>query len=236
MFVTEEEKKGLQLDPRTKMILFLAVLVGVFLNASGKYAPYIFPLLCIFPIGMMALSGLHKKALIYALVFLGFYLLQRWSMDQATGLLRSFLALNCYIVLRFYPTAMMGMYMMSTTTVSQFMAAMQRLHVPDTITIPLAVMFRFFPTLMEETRFISDSMRMRGISLGGGKALKILEYRLVPLMMCTATIGEELSQAALTRGLRPGAGRTNHCQIGFKLVDVVVIALSVAAMLLTGVK
>ena len=44
-------------------------------------------------------------------------------------------------------------------------------------------------------------------------------------MACCAKIGEELSAAALTRGLGVDVRRTNICTIGFKAQDVVVIAL-----------
>ncbi len=41
-------------------------------------------------------------------------------------------------------------------------------------------------------------MKMRGIRFGGGKASAMLEYRLVPVIMCSVKIGEELNAAALT--------------------------------------
>lgn len=236
MFFTEGNSKGLKLDPRTKMILFLAVFFGVFMNSSGRFSAYVFPVMCAVPVVMMAVSGLWKKAAAYTICFIAFWFLQKWTMAGATGFLRSFLALNCYIVLRFFPTAMMGMYMMSTTRVSEFMSAMQRMHITDKITIPMAVLFRFFPTLIEEMQAINDSMRMRGITLGGKKASRMLEYRIIPLMMCSAGIGEELSRAALTRGLKSGIKRTNCCRIGFGPADAVVMLLSAASIVLTGVR
>ncbi len=236
MFLSGERRGGLKLDPRTKLILFLAVIVGVFMNNSGKYTEYVFPVMCAVPVLMMAFSGLYKRAGTYTLVFIAFYMLQKWSLGHTSGILRSFISLNCYVVLRFFPTAMMGLYFMSTTTVSEFMAAMQRMRVTDKITIPMAVMFRFFPTLMEEMRAINDSMKMRGITLGGNKASQILEYRIVPLMMCSVNIGEELSQAALTRGLEAGFKRTNCCRIGFGPADYFIILMSIASIILTGVK
>ena len=62
-------------------------------------------------------------------------------------------------------------------------------------------MFRFFPTIREENESIRAAMKMRGVRFGGGKVGQILEYRIVPRITCTAKIGEELSAAALTRGL-----------------------------------
>ena len=66
-------------------------------------------------------------------------------------------------------------------------------------------------------------MRMRGIRLGGKKTTKILEYRFIPMMICSVKIGEELSAAALTRGLGAPVRRTNICHIGFRVVDIILI-------------
>ena len=85
---------------------------------------------------------------------------------------------------------------------------------------------------MEEGASINNSMRMRGISLGGGKPTKMMEYRLVPLLMCSVRIGEELSQAALTRGLGAPIRRTNICKIGFQLQDYVMFAIGIASIVL----
>jgi energy-coupling factor transport system permease protein len=129
---------------------------------------------------------------------------------------------------------MMGYFLVSTTTVSDFMAAMRKMHVTEKLAIPLSVMFRFFPTVREEYIAIHDAMRMRGVSLAGGKPLKMLEYRFVPMMMCSLKIGEELSAAALTRGLGSLVKRTNICKIGFHAQDfafMLLSALSLAAYL-----
>ena len=47
-----------------------------------------------------------------------------------------------------------------------------------------------------------------------------LEYRIVPMMICSVKIGEELSQAALTRGLGGPVKRTNICKLGFHVQDI----------------
>lgn len=107
--------------------------------------------------------------------------------------------------------------------------AMERLHLPQQITIPMSVMFRFFPTVAEEWSAIGDAMRMRGIRFGGGKVGAILEYRIVPMMICSVKIGEELSQAALTRGLGGPVKRTNICKLGFHVQDVIFLLICLGA-------
>ena len=56
------------------------------------------------------------------------------------------------------PGFIMGYYLVSTTTVSEFVAAMERMHVPEKIVIPVSVVFRFFPTVKEEYAAIRDAM------------------------------------------------------------------------------
>ena len=65
--------------------------------------------------------------------------------------------------------------------------------------------------------------------MGGKNVGKMLEYRLVPLMTCCVKIGEELSAAALTRGLGGEVKRTNICKIGFHVQDVFFLLLCVVA-------
>ena len=95
----------------------------------------------------------------------------------------------------------------------------------------MCVMFRFFPTVQEEASAISAAMKMRGIGLGGKKAGGMLEYRIVPMISCSAKIGEELSAAALTRGLGKSRERTNICRIGFGICDYLIFALTIATII-----
>ena len=78
----------------------------------------------------------------------------------------------------------------------------------DVICILFDTYLLFSYTVVEEYNAIGDAMKMRGIRFGGGKASAMLEYRLVPVIMCSVKIGEELNAAALTRGLGGPVKRT----------------------------
>lgn len=129
------------------------------------------------------------------------------------------------------PSFMMAYYMITTTSVSAAIAAMERLHLSQKIIIPFTVLFRFFPTIGEEYRSIKDAMRMRGITLQRGP-IAILEYHLIPLMTSIVKIGEELSAAALTRGLGQGIRRTNMCDVRFTMFDVLFGGAASAAVVI----
>ena len=154
----------------------------------------------------------------------------------------NYLALMCGgILTRFVVTIVMGEYLIATTSVSEFISAMERLHMPQAITVPMSVMFRLFPTIGSEWRSIRRAMTMRGIHLGGAKAGQVLEYQLVPMMTSTVRIGEELSASALTRGLGAPVKRTNICRIGFRVQDILLLAgcvfvIAVWILELCGVK
>ena len=126
-----------------------------------------------------------------------------------------------------------GLLSSLATKVSEFVLAMQRMHIPEAFIIPFSVMFRFFPTISEEAGSIGNAMRMRGIT--GKNFLKnpqaVLEYRIVPLMMSVVTIGNDLSAAALTRGLGNGKKRTSICKIGFHWKDFALMIIVTAALL-----
>ena len=139
----------------------------------------------------------------------------------------------CAIMTRFAPGIMMGAFLIASTSVSDFMAAMKRMHVSEKIVIPLSVIFRFFPTIGEENAAITDAMRMRGIRFGGKHPSKMVEYRLIPLMISVVKIGDELSAAALTRGLGAPVKRTDICKIGFHWQDIVMILICIAGFALT---
>ena len=87
------------------------------------------------------------------------------------------------------------------------------------------MIFRFFPTVMEESKSINDAMRMRGVEMGAGKAAEAVEYRMVPLIASCSIIGEELSAAAMTRGLDVGKKRSCIWNISFGFPDVIIITL-----------
>ncbi|MEM5780800.1 MAG: energy-coupling factor transporter transmembrane component T [Lawsonibacter sp.] len=226
---TAGQKRGLLLDPRTKLLLLVTVSTFVLGGLGSGKLSFLVPCLSALPLVLLLAAGKFRTAVLYLAAFTGAYLASLLLLPRLSGFPQFFLLGCAGILSRVMPGVVLGVYVVSTTTVSEFTAAMQRLHVSEKIIIPMSVMFRFFPTVGEEFGAINAAMRMRGISLGGGRAGKMLEYRLVPLMTCSAKIGEELSAAALTRGLGGEVRRTNVCRIGFRIQDIILITLCAAA-------
>lgn len=220
---SEKEKSFIRLDPRTKIVLLLMIAIFVLGGAGGNSLIWARVALAVIPAILILFSGRKKAFLVFSGLFLLGCFLQYFLLGKSSGILNYIILASAGILSQFLPGLMMGYYAVTTTIVSEFVAAMERMHIPEQITIPLSVMFRFFPTVGEEASGISDAMSMRGISFGGKHPGKMLEYRLVPLMTCSVKIGEELSAAALTRGLGSPTKRTNICKIGFRILDILLL-------------
>ena len=226
--VTQE--KRIKLDPRTKILTMLMINVAAFTMREW----YVLALTAAVPLSMLALSGQQKSAAVWAPVYALALVCDVAFVDTMPGVWNLIIVMLSGVVCRMLPVLLLGYFLLSTTTVSEFVSAMERMHIPKQIIIPLSVMFRFFPTIGEESASINDAMRMRDISFGktrGGPAA-LLEYRLVPLFISCVKIGEELSGSALTRGMGSPVKRTNICRIGFHFVDLVYIAVSAVVFLL----
>ena len=220
--------KEVRLDPRTKILLLLMVSVFIIGGVGGSRMWLCSIVLCLLPLLLLLQQKKLLTAVIYIVLY-GFGLLVQKIMPVHSIGIFDFVLLTCSIIFtRLLPGIMMGKYVLSSTKVSEFIAAMERMHITNKITIPLSVLFRFFPTVLEESVAINDAMRMRDVRLGGRKALGVLEYRLVPMITCSVKVGEELSAAALTRGLGAPVKRTNVCKIGFGVWDFLLLLLCFA--------
>ena len=224
-----KQKTGIRLDPRTKIIVLLSVSIPAFTSSVW----YVLAFTAAIPLSLLIFEKRRNIACYYFL----FYTVSLWAhvylLNTTHGIINTLVALFAGVACRIMPGLCMGFFLLATTTVSEFVASMERIHMPKQIIIPFSVMFRFFPTIVEESSAITDAMKMRGISFGKtrGGPVTLLEYRLVPLMISCVKIGDELSSSALTRGLGSPVKRTNICEIGFRIQDL--IYLIIAAMVVT---
>ena len=216
-----------RLDPRTKLLLMVLINAVIFSGAPAKYVV----VMAAIPILLLVFCGKPRNALFAAAAFALSAAGTIWLVPRVHGILNILVVMVVATIYRLMPGLIMGYYLVTTTTVSEFTASMERLHVPQSITIPLSVMFRFFPTVVEESRSISDAMRMRGLTFGSGSLLKrpgeMIEYRLIPLLMSAVRIGEELSAASLTRGIGGPVKRTNICRIGIRALDIILLLIAI---------
>ena len=220
----------MRLDPRTKLFMVFVVSLIVMMSATTPFLWAIRLSITLIPIILMILEKKYSSALKFLLAYasalvLTFYFLS----EQSEGLIASLLIGYCGIVVQFMPAIITAWYVVRTTKIGEFMSCMQKMHVPDGIAVSLAVVMRFFPTIKEEYSSINDAMRMRGVMLGGGNVLRMFEFRMIPLLFSCVNIGEELSAAAITRGLGGETKRSSLIELKLGLADYLLMAFLTAA-------
>lgn len=81
---------------------------------------------------------------------------------------------------------MAASFMIKTSDVGAIISSMDKLKISKNVSIPIAVMFRFFPSFKEEKKNIKMAMRVRGINFKN--PVKYLEYVSVPLLIISSNI------------------------------------------------
>lgn len=227
--------RGLYLDPRTKLLFLFVLATLLFLLHENLPLNSI---LVLIPILLLLSDRQYRSAWIYGGLFIAAVLAKEFDRRMGFPYLPAMLlGLLSELIFRFFPVFMFGYYIIKSTKPNEFISAMELWHIPESFIIPVSVVFRFVPTLREENRSIGNAMRMRGIRFGTAKFWKnptmILEYRVIPLMMSVAKIGDELSAAALSRGLGGPKKRTCLLKPHFGICDAGIAVLTGVLILWT---
>lgn len=224
--------KLLYLDPRTKLFLILLCVL------SAMFAPNLyFQFALVAVIGLLAaLCGKWQYALRGILAYALICAFTVWCMGVMTGTWRTMFVAFLGLIHKVYACGMLAGLVISTTKVGEFLSAMTRLHVPKKLTIPIAVMLRYLPTIREDWHYIRDAMRLRDVSptLWGFLKAPALTVNCiyVPLLTAASKAADELSIASVTRGIENPKPRTCLINIRMQAADFLVLVLFAA--FLTG--
>lgn len=220
LYQEKASSKQLYLDPRTKILLCLSVSTTLIAGNGTGYLLYLHYALAVLPLIFLLILRKFKAALyyvtVYAFALFVTDLIMPYLPNAVNLLFTGVFAFSTKLI----PGTMMAYFLFATTSVSEFIAAMDRMHITKKLSVPISVMFRFFPTIKEEYRNVQDAMKLRGVG-SVRDPMKMLEYRMVPFLMSVVSIGNDLSASALTRALNSPNRRTNVCNIGFTWRDVI---------------
>lgn len=219
-FVITNPSRINHIDPRVKLIhtLIAGILLfvirsngGVLINVAFMAAFLIF----------LGLSGCAARLAIYSASLYAIIRLLTAIDQEVTDLI----GVTFYIFFKFSPV--LGIYYMMTKSISasELVNALEKVGLPRSVTITLAVTLRFMPTINQEMTAIRASMKMRNISLNLWNFLKsplmMLEFVMVPMMMRFVKVAEELAASAVVRGIEKPGRRGSMFQIKLRLQDFI---------------
>lgn len=226
------EKGVLKIDPRTKIILMILGNVAIFLAFSIqiKISLIIFYLIFGF------LCGAYKSPIKISLGYFGLILVEYLGGKYLSGTLALMIITFSQFIKMILPCALLASIMISTTKVSEFMGALNKMKVSKKVIIPLTVMIRYFPVVFEDWKNIKDSMRMRDVSPTFLGFLKnpsdTIECIYVPMLMSASKVSDELSAAAITRAIENPNPRTCMVKMKMRFYDYLSISLMVIVIAL----
>ena len=218
----------LHLDPRTKLFLIL------FCVLSAVFAPNLyFQFALVTLIGLLAaFSGKWRYALRGILAYGLICVFTVWCMGVLTGTWRTMFVAFLGLVHKVYACGMLAGLVISTTKVGEFLSTMAHLHIPQKLTIPIAVMLRYLPVIREDWHSVKDAMRLRDVSPTLWGFLKAPAMTVnciyVPLLTAASKAADELSIASVTRGIENPKPRTCLISIRMQVADLLVLAIFAA--------
>ncbi len=205
----------MRLDPRTKLYFLLLTNLALFFHMPLSAEIWLTASL----LALLFLAGKTKTGMRMTVLYgvlVGFDL---WVIPVVSGVAANFIAMFSVGIRMMLPCLIAGSYAFSTTTVGEMVCGLRKLHVPESVIIPCVTVARFFPTIGEDYRQIRNAMAFRGIAAGNGAMLRhpaqSLEYILIPLLMNSNTVAQDLSVAAMTKGI--GLPGRHTCMTELKL-------------------
>ncbi len=228
-----------RLDPRTKLILTVALIILVFLTKSfvGFGMIFLFILWCAFStrIGLKyMIKGLKPLLVIIGLTFF----LNLFLMKDGEELVRlGFISITSgglktalFMAVRLILLVLCSQILTLTTSpisltdgLESLMRPLEKIGFPaHEISMMMSIALRFIPTLMEETEKIRRAQMARGADFESGKLIaraKAMIPLLVPLFVSAFRRADELAMAMEARCYRGGKGRTKMKQLHFNWRD-----------------
>ena len=125
-----------------------------------------------------------------------------------------------------YCALLTGSLMLKCTPLRYLIVGLRQLHIPQKLIVAISVTLRYFPAIREEIGHIRDAMKLRNI-----RGFSRLECTVMPLMVSATETAEELSAAAVTRGIENPARKTSAVSLRLMPADLTGMLLVLALLI-----
>lgn len=208
-------------DPRVWIFLVLVVSFLTFPCGSRLELFILF--------AALAMIMVWQKMFAAAIFFVAFYtallVLNQFLWLIPIAPVKMVVGMLVLLLFRLMPVYMAYLILLEKTSMNELIVALEQMHVPKMLIIPLAVVYRYIPTARYEILYIKDSLKMRGLnpSLTGillHPAIMVEKF-MIPLLIRSGKLADELSAAALCKGLDAQHARTSCTGVRFEQKDAV---------------
>lgn len=121
-----------------------------------------------------------------------------------------------------------------TLGIEDLLSPLRRFKVPaHEIAMMISIVFRFIPTLIDDTQRIMQAQSSRGVDLDEGKLTEKVSgiiSMIIPLFVSSFQRAEDLADAMEARGYYPGKERTRYKQLKIRVSDYVALFICIAVL------
>lgn len=242
------------LDIRTKLIGFTGLTILAFLFGSPLYNLAVASIVAVlaFSAGLpIKRSGglLLPLAPVFVLIMLFsgfaqpdrfllpvnrtvlFYLLPQYKLGMTIGGILT----GCTLLIRLFTMIIASCLVTLTTPIDDFIQLFNKLKLPYEFSFVVTTALRFIPTMDRKRLLIIDAQKSRGAILEKKGIIGYVKGSItimVPMMISSIMMANNLSMAMLNRGYGCSASRTSLTQISFKKRDYYTCSLILPAVAL----
>ena len=214
----------LDINPLTKIVAFLVANILI-LGVKTYKVEIVFCILILF----LGINGkLYKLSCKYTLFYAALILMD-YFFKTNTNIIVSVIVLIARIIRMFFPIVFAAHILINSTSTGEFIASFNKIKLPAAFSVTFSVMMRFIPTVKEEINAIKQAMSYRGLCINFKSIIchpvLMIEHVLVPLLISSAHVMDELAAASMCRGLDTDVHRTSIYTVKFRLQDFSFIAL-----------
>lgn len=208
-----------------RILLTINIVASVLLfAASGVVTSAVF----IVAFSVMLLFKMQKTAGKYTVAFAVCMAVMTIVMLLPDGFtLKSVLAIFGFLnfmVAKGIPLFMIAHVIIKKVNSGVLVCALRKMGIHKGFVLAITVGLRFLPTARHEMGIIKDCMKMRGIELSLKSFLKnpalIIEYSLVPLLFRSVKISEEMTVAALVKGVEYSGKKNSLIDVSLSAFDL----------------
>lgn len=215
--INEEDSILHRLDPRTKIGLLIGVtLLSVYINNIALLLTLEILLLV-----LAIISKTFRSMIRFLLLFFIFGFIAVGMLALITGNFNYSLFSFSPFFARFGIMITAGLLFAFTTSPNNLAHALEKMRLPAPFSFTLTISLRYIPTLAREAGSIMNALKLRGINLSAWDIIRRPSYfyrgLIIPLLIRTLKLSDEIAIAAESRGFNGGKGRSSlkTFEIGF---------------------
>lgn len=134
------------------------------------------------------------------------------------------------IMIRVYPIMLLLELFVKRIPVNELMYSLERMHMPKSVLIPIMVIYRYVPTILKEIKMIRTGIKMRGLGCRMKHPASIINaanYYMTALISRSEKLSDELSAAAICKGLSVKRDRSCITKVKIQVPDIIVLCIGI---------